>query len=130
MATTAAPRASSPVEEAGKTRRVRASRVAVAVGGALAAITALSGVLAAIAQEHDDSPVTRQVFENIPSAYRAVFYTTLTCLFLGAGYLFAQRVQNWERGQPDRRRTTMKNAKRRFADYRRGVYMQTTLRDP
>ncbi len=129
MATTAPSRGSSGVEEVAAGRRLRASHIALAVGGALAAITALSGIVAAIAQEHDDSPVSREVFANIPSAYRAVFYTVLTCLFLGAGYLFAQRVQNWERGQPDRRRTTPKNAKRRFRDYRRGVYMQTVLRD-
>jgi len=129
MATTAPSGGSSGVEEVAVGRRLRASHVALAVGGALAAITALSGIVAAIAQEHDDSPVSREVFANIPSAYRAVFYTVLTCLFLGAGYLFAQRVQNWERGQPDRRRTTPTNAKRRFRDYRRGVYMQTVLRD-
>ena len=33
-------------------------------------------------------------------------------------------------GQPDDRRTTRKNAKRRFRDYRAGVWMQTLLRDP
>ena len=31
---------------------------------------------------------------------------------------------------PDNRRTTTKNAKRRFGDFRAGVYMQTLLRDP
>ena len=44
--------------------------------------------------------------------------------------MFSQRVKNWERGAPDRRATTTKNAKRRLADYRAGVYMQTLLRDP
>jgi hypothetical protein len=39
-------------------------------------------------------------------------------------------VRNWERGAPDNRRTTPKNAKRRLADFRAGVYMQTLLRDP
>jgi Fe-S oxidoreductase/nitrate reductase gamma subunit len=42
---------------------------------------------------------------------------------------FADRVRNWERGAPDRRRTTPKNVKRRLADYRAGVYMRTLLRD-
>ena len=32
--------------------------------------------------------------------------------------------------QPDRRTTTPKNVKRRLADFRAGVYMQTLLRDP
>ena len=39
-------------------------------------------------------------------------------------------MRNWERGQPDRRTTTPKNVKRRLADFRAGVYMQTLLRDP
>ena len=43
--------------------------------------------------------------------------------------VFANRMRNWERGGPDRRRTTPKNAKRRLADYRSGVYMRTLLRD-
>src|SRR5439155_16542494 len=40
------------------------------------------------------------------------------------------RIRNYERGQPDDRRTTKANAKRRLADFRAGVYMQTLLRDP
>ena len=39
-------------------------------------------------------------------------------------------MKNWERGGPDRRRTTTKNVKRRMADFRAGVYMKTLLRDP
>ena len=39
-------------------------------------------------------------------------------------------MKNWERGKPaPSRRTTAKNAKRRFADFRAGVYMRTLLRD-
>ena len=44
--------------------------------------------------------------------------------------LFSQRVRNWERGAPDNRKTTTKNAGRRLKDFRAGVYMQTLLRDP
>ena len=40
-----------------------------------------------------------------------------------------QRVRNWERGGPDRRRTNAKTIKRRLADFRAGAYMQTLLRD-
>ncbi|HET9442469.1 MAG TPA: heterodisulfide reductase-related iron-sulfur binding cluster, partial [Acidimicrobiales bacterium] len=112
-----------------RARRLKPSQLALAVGGGLALVTAVSGILGALAPEHDESPVTRTVLGNIPSAYRAVFYTVATVLFLGAGYLFAQRVQNWERGQPADRRTTGRNARKRVEDYRRGVYMQTLLRD-
>ncbi|HEY2428788.1 MAG TPA: heterodisulfide reductase-related iron-sulfur binding cluster, partial [Acidimicrobiales bacterium] len=36
----------------------------------------------------------------------------------------------WERGQPDRRLTDRRTFRRRADSYRRGVYMQTLLRDP
>ena len=39
-------------------------------------------------------------------------------------------MRNWERGQPDDRRTTSKNVAQRLKDFRAGVYMQTLLRDP
>ena len=45
-------------------------------------------------------------------------------------WLASLRVRNYERGAPDDRRTTKKNAKRRFEDFRAGVWMQTLLRDP
>jgi Fe-S oxidoreductase/nitrate reductase gamma subunit len=44
-------------------------------------------------------------------------------------FQFADRIRNWERGAPDRRKTTKKNFKQRLADYRAGVYMRTLLRD-
>jgi len=119
MATTASPRA----------RRIKPSHIALGIGVGLGLVTGGSGIVATLTQQHDESPITRQVFDNIPSAYRAVFYTVLTVLFVGAAYLFSQRVQNWERGQPDRRATTAKNAKKRATDFRKGVYMQTLLRD-
>src|SRR4051794_15587815 len=110
--------------------KLKPSQLTVLIGLGVAAITAGSGIVAAIAQEHDESSVSRAVFANIPSALRGVFYTVLTVMFVAVAWLFAQRVQNWERGQPDDRRTTPKNIKRRLADFRAGVYMQTLLRDP
>ena len=72
----------------------------------------------------------REVFGNIPSVWKLVFYTVLPVLVLYGSVLFSQRVRNWERGAPDNRRTTAKNAGRRLKDFRAGVYMQTLLRDP
>jgi Fe-S oxidoreductase/nitrate reductase gamma subunit len=110
--------------------RIRPSHVALALGIGFAIFpTATSGIAAAVFGFHDDSPVRREVFGNIPGAFKAIFYVTFTTLFVAVGYLFAQRVQNWERGTPDRRPTTVRNAKRRFGAFRRGVYMQTLLRD-
>jgi nitrate reductase gamma subunit len=46
-------------------------------------------------------------------------------------FRFADRMKNWERGRPaPTRRTSLTNAKRRFGDFRVGVYMRTLLRDP
>ena len=83
-----------------------------------------------LAQWHDDSDVQREVFGNIPSVWKLVFYTVLPVLVLYGSVLFSQRVRNWERGAPDNRKTTAKNAGRRLKDFRAGVYMQTLLRDP
>ena len=52
------------------------------------------------------------------------------CAALIVAWLASLRVRNYERGAPDDRRTTKANAKRRLADFRAGVYMQTLLRDP
>ncbi|MPY95494.1 MAG: iron-sulfur protein, partial [Acidimicrobiia bacterium] len=100
------------------------------LGFLLAVITAASGVAATVSQWHDDSPVTREVFGNVPSALRLAFYVVLPVLFVYGAVLFAQRADNWQRGRPDRRATTTANAKRRFGDVRAGLYMQTLLRDP
>src|SRR3954451_3510188 len=110
--------------------KLKASHLTIIIGVAVAVLTAVSGIVATIAQEHDESPVTRAVFLNIASPIRAIFYTTLTILFVAVAYLFSLRVQNWERGQPDNRRTTPKNFKRRIHDFRAGVWMQTLMRDP
>ena len=73
--------------------------------------------------------MSREVFEGIPGPLQAAFYTILPAMIIWGSFKFADRMRNWERGAPDRRRTTPKNAKRRLADYRAGVYMRTLLRD-
>jgi Fe-S oxidoreductase/nitrate reductase gamma subunit len=73
--------------------------------------------------------MTREVFGNIPGAVKVAFYTVIPMMIVWGSFMFAHRIRNWERGAPDRRRTTPKNAKRRLADYRAGVYMRTLLRD-
>jgi hypothetical protein len=45
-------------------------------------------------------------------------------------FMFANAGAQLGARRPDRRRTTPKNVKRRLADFRAGVYMQTLLRDP
>ncbi|HEX4979913.1 MAG TPA: respiratory nitrate reductase subunit gamma, partial [Acidimicrobiales bacterium] len=125
MAVTEAPDTKAPARAAG----IRPSQVILAIGVALALVVGASGIFATLMGWHDESPVTREVFENVPSAFKAIFYTVLSLLFVGVAYLASQRAQNWERGRPDRRATTARNAKKRVEAYRAGVYMQTLLRD-
>src|SRR4051794_32591505 len=83
--------------------RVRPSQVILIVGVVLAAVTALSGIVSTLTGWRETSPMTREIFGNIPSAVKAVFYTVLPVLFIASTWMLAQRAQNWERGQPDRR---------------------------
>jgi Fe-S oxidoreductase/nitrate reductase gamma subunit len=103
--------------------------ISIAIGGGLALVTAVSGVAGAFNTAHPDNPVSRVVFWNIPDAVELAFYVALPLLFLFGGMTMATRVKNWQRGAPDDRSTTAANAKRRMADFRSGVYMQTLLRD-
>ena len=110
--------------------RAKPHQLAIGLGVVFATITAVSGVTATVLQWHDDSDVQREVFGNIPSAWKLVFYTVFPVLILYGAVLFSQRVRNWERGAPEDRGTTKKNVGRRMKDFRAGVYMQTLLRDP
>ncbi len=112
------------------TRRIRPHHLVVALGVGLALFTIGSGIMPLLTEWHDDSAVQREVFINIPSAWKLAFYTTLPVIFLYGSVLFSYRVRNWERGAPDRRATTPKNVGQRLKDFRAGVYMQTLLRDP
>jgi Fe-S oxidoreductase/nitrate reductase gamma subunit len=112
------------------TRRIRPHHFVVGLGVLAALFTLASGVVPLISQWHDDSPLTREVFGFVPDPLVVVFYVVTPLLLLYVAYLFSLRVRNWERGAPDRRRTTLDNAPRRLADYRSGVYMRTLLRDP
>ena len=109
---------------------MRPHHAIIGLGVLIALFTALSGVAASVFKFHDDSPITREVFENIPSAIKFAFYLLIPLILIYGSVLFANRVKNWERGTPDNRSTNKKNAKARFSDFRAGVYMKTLLRDP
>jgi Fe-S oxidoreductase/nitrate reductase gamma subunit len=89
-----------------------------------------SGLVPAITHWGDDSPVQREVFVDVPRAMKVVFYFVVATMLLVVAWLASLRVRNYERGQPDDRRTTKKNVEKRAKDYRAGVWMQTLLRDP
>ena len=111
-------------------QRLRPQHAVIALGVGIGLFTVASGIIPIFTEFHDDSLVTREVFENIPTAIKVAFYTAIPVLIVYLTVLFSQRMKNWQRGGPDNRSTTPENAGRRFASFRAGVYMQTLLRDP
>jgi Fe-S oxidoreductase/nitrate reductase gamma subunit len=61
---------------------------------------------------------------------KVAFYGAVATMLLLVAWLASIRVRNYERGQPDNRRTNRKNVEKRAKSYRAGVWMQTLLRDP
>ena len=120
--------AETPAAPSGS-RRLKPYQLSIAIGSFMAVFIAVSGVLPLITGWKSDSPIHREVFGGIPGPLKLAFYTVIPVFVLWGSLRFADRIRNWERGAPDRRRTTAKNAKRRLADFRAGVYMRTLLRD-
>ncbi len=108
----------------------RASQLWLGVGLAIAGVTVLSGLAAYVFNFSDDSEIQRKVFVNIPGSFKLAFYTILPVLLVWGSLQMSYRVRNWERGAPDKRTTNRKNLKRRLADFRAGIYMQTLMREP
>jgi Fe-S oxidoreductase/nitrate reductase gamma subunit len=110
--------------------RIKPHQLIVVVGVLVALGALASGILPRITEWHDDSPVSREVFGDIPDPVYWLFYGTVAVMLLACAVLISMRVRNYERGGPDDRRTTKKNVHRRLADFRAGVWMRTLLRDP
>ncbi len=109
---------------------LRPHHLAIGLGIAVAVFTAISGIVPLITDWHNENEHHREVFFNVPGPLKLVFYTVIPLLIVWGAFQFANRMKNWERGGPaPSRRTTARNAKRRFGDFRAGVYMQTLLRD-
>ncbi|MEI8336668.1 MAG: (Fe-S)-binding protein [Actinomycetes bacterium] len=111
-------------------RRPKPHQIVLAIGVLAAVGTVASGIAPQITHWHDESPVSREVFVNIPAAIQVAFYLTVAAMLFATSWLVSLRVRNYERGAPDDRRVKRSNAKRRMRDFRRGVWMQTLLRDP
>ena len=111
-------------------RRLRPYQLSIAIGTLMAIFIVVSGILPLVTGWENDTPIHREVFGGIPGAMKLAFYTIVPVFVLWGAFRFADRIRNWERGGPDRRRTTKQNVKRRLADFRAGVYMRTLLRDP
>jgi Fe-S oxidoreductase/nitrate reductase gamma subunit len=121
----------NPTSETTVTKRkgLKPYQLSIALGIGIASFTMISGIIPHLVHWHNDSPIHREVFEGIPGYLQIAFYTIIPALLVFGSFQFANRIRNWERGAPDRRKTTKKNFKQRLADYRAGVYMRTLLRD-
>jgi Fe-S oxidoreductase/nitrate reductase gamma subunit len=130
MTATDTTHAADEAEQVPGPKRLRPNQIAIVIGVVIAIVVAISGVAATVFQFHDDSAIQREVFDNIPGPLKLAFYTVIPAMFVYGAVLFSFRVRNWERGGPDKRDITPKNAKRRMERLRAGLYMQTLLRDP
>ena len=110
-------------------KRLKPHQLSLGLGIGMGAFILLSGVLPQITHWHNENEVHRTVFGNIPGPIQIAFYTLIPVMVVWGAFRFADRMKNWERGAVAKRRTTAKNAKRRAADFRAGVYMRTLLRD-
>jgi Fe-S oxidoreductase/nitrate reductase gamma subunit len=119
---------SPPVTENGR-KWFKPHKLVIGIGCFMGLFTLVSGILPQITNWHDDKSPSREVFGGIPGALQVAFYTVIPVMLVWGAIVFADRVRNWERGAPDRRRTTTKHFARRLADFRAGVYMRTLLRD-
>ena len=110
--------------------RPRPHQVILGLGVLVALFALASGVMPRITEWHDASPISREVFVDVPDPVYWMFYGVVSMMLFVVAWLVSIRVRNYERGQPDDRRTTRKNVDRRLRDFRAGVWMQTLLRDP
>ena len=110
-------------------KRLKPHQLVIGIGVFMGLFIVVSGLLPLLTGWKSDSPIHREVFGGIPGPLKVAFYTVIPVVIVWGALRFADRVKNWERGTPDRRRTTPKNVKRRLADFRAGVYMRTLLRD-
>ena len=110
-------------------KRLKPHQLVIGIGVFMGLFILVSGILPLLTGWKSDSPIHREVFGGIPGPLKVAFYTVIPVIIVWGALRFADRVRNWERGTPDRRRTTPKNVKRRLADFRAGVYMRTLLRD-
>lgn len=118
----------SGTSSGGGLRALKPYQLVIGIGCFMGLFTLVSGVVPLFV-EHDERDVSRTVFGGIPGPLKIAFYTVVPMMLVWGAITFAARVRNWERGAPDRRRTTPKNITRRLADFRAGVYMRTLLRD-
>ena len=106
-------------------RKFTAAEILVFLG-VLVALGTLASWFAGQFPGHAESPVSRKVFVNIPTAVEAMFYVAVAGFLFLTFYLFSLRAKNWQRGAPDRRTGLWKE---RLEAMGAGLRMQTLMRD-
>ena len=101
--------------------RVTPQRLVLGIGIGIGLITAVSGIAAEVFAFENESDVHRTVFGNVPDVLRLAFYTLLPVMIVYGAWVFSLRIKNWQRGGPDNRATTSKNAGTRLKDFRAGA---------
>src|SRR3954469_8832238 len=87
-------------------RPTRAYLLVIGIGLVFGAFTMLSGIVPLLTKWEDHDSVSREVFGGIPGPLKLAFYTIIPVLIVYGGFVFAQRVKNWQRGGPDTRSLT------------------------
>ena len=82
---------------------------APAIEGGIAVFTVISGIVPQITGWHNDNAIHRTVFVNVPDALVVAFYTIIPVMLVWGSIQFANRMKNWERGAPAKRKTTAGN---------------------
>ena len=106
-------------------RKFTASEVLVALGLMVAGGTLASWFIGQF-PGHAESEIAREVFVNIPTALKAMFYVAVTGFLFLAFYLFSIRAKNWQRGSADKRTGHWKE---RIETLGAGLRMKTLMRD-
>lgn len=106
-------------------RKFTASEILVALGVMIAAGTLGSWFLSQFPGP-PESEVSREVFVNIPTALKAIFYVASASFLFLTFYLFSLRAKNWQRGTADRRTG---HWRARLDALSGGLRMKTLMRD-
>src|SRR4051794_29807061 len=91
-------------------KRIKPHQVVIVIGCIVGLFTLVSGIVPQFTKWQDNKTPSREVFGGIPGALQVAFYTVIPVMLVWGAIAFADRVRNWERGGPDRRRTTPKTA--------------------
>ena len=114
----------SPAPDAPKgpfLKRFKPHQLAIGLGIFMGVFTIGSGIIPQLTKWHGTKEPAREVFDGIPGAMQVAFYTVIPALLIWGAFAFSQRVKNWERGSPDRRRSTPKIITKRLKDVRAGL---------